>query len=164
MTLGQFAVAVGASKRWILNAFRVLGIRGGYTIENARRLAFANALKQAAGLPLTRGFPLADDALAAWPHARQWTLRGDDGAVRVTVDLERFLSDFHVRLSLARCWYAEKRRGRPPKRRKRGLAWAREHGVDTSLLAWSLSRTPEQRLRALDEEVEALRRLDAARP
>lgn len=163
MTLGQFAVAAGASTRWVLNAFRVLGLRGGYTVDNARRLAFARLLKETTGLPLKRGLPLADDALATWPADRTWSLRGGDGAVRVTVDLERFLSDCSVRLSLARCWYAEKQRGRPPRRRRRGLAWARAHGVDVELLAWSLARTPEERLRRLDEEVEALRRLDAAR-
>lgn len=158
-SLKQMAAAVGASTRWVLNAFRVLGVEGGYTVENAKRLSFARALKEACGLPLTRGWPLADDALGRWPEERTWTLAGPDGAVLVTVDLERFLSDFHVRLSLARCWVAEKARGRPPKRRKRGVAWAREYGEDISLLIESLKRTPEQRLRAVDDAQEVLQRL-----
>ena len=158
MTLGQFAVAVGAPKRWVQNAFRVLGLAGGYSVENARRLAFARALKDAAGFPISRGFPLAREALGRWPAEQTWSLHGDDGAVRLTVDLGRFLSDFHARLSLARCWYAERARGRPPRRRRGGVAWAREHGVDLSLLEAQLARTPAERLRQLDEAATFLAR------
>jgi len=153
------ATAVGASTRWVLNAIRVLGVEGGYSVENARRLAFARVLKEASGLPLGRGYALADEALGGWPEHGTWTLTGPTGTVLVTVDLERFLSDFNVRLSLARCWVAEKARGRPPGRRKHGVAWAREYGVDISLLEESLKSTPEQRLRAADEAFELVRSL-----
>jgi hypothetical protein len=103
------------------------------------------------GTPLRRAFPLAEAALARWPAHQTWDLRDPDGAVRVVIDLERFLSDYAVRLSLSRTFYAEKRRGRPRKRGRRGVALAKWYGVDISLLEESLRRTPEERLRLLDE-------------
>ena len=151
MTLGQFATAVGAPKRWVQNAFQALGLPAVYTEPLARRLAFAKAVKEACGMPLRRVFPLAEEALACWPADRTWELREPDGAVRVVIDLERFLSSYAVRLSLSRTFYAERRRGRPRKRRLRGLALAKWYGVDVSLLVESLKRTPEERLRLLDE-------------
>ncbi len=157
MTLGQFAVAVGAPKRWVQNAFQALGLPPRYTAELARRLSFARTVKAASKMSLRRAFPLAEEALAQWPQHRTWEFAGPDGVVRLTLDLERFLSDCAVRLSLARCRYAEKRRGRPPKKRRRGIAWARWYGVDISLLEASLRLTPEQRLKRLDEAVEFFR-------
>jgi hypothetical protein len=151
MTLGQFATAVGASKRWVQNAFQALGLPPEYSEPLARRLAFAKALKEACGTPLRRGFPLAGNVLARWPAERSWESPDADGAVRVTIDLERFLSDYAVRLSLSRTWYAEKRRGRPWKRR--GVALATWWGVDLTLMDESLKRTPAERLERLDEAV-----------
>jgi hypothetical protein len=151
MTMGQFATAVGAPKRWVQNAFQALGLPAVYTEPLARRLAFAKAVKEACGMPLRRAFPLAEEALARWPADRTWEHRDPDGAVCVVIDLERFLSDYAVRLSLSRTYYAEKRRGRPRKRKLRGIALAKWYGVDVSLLVESLKRTPEQRLRQLDE-------------
>ncbi len=158
MTLGQFAVAVGAPARWVQNAYQALGIPARYTEDLARRLSFARTVKAACGMSLRQAFPLAEEALARWPQHRTWELAGPDGVVRMTLDLERFLSDCTVRLSLARCWYAEKRRGRPPKKRRRGIAWAKWYGVDISLLEASLRLTPEQRLKRLDEAVEFFRK------
>jgi hypothetical protein len=152
MTLGQFATAVGASRRWVQNAFQALGLPAVYTDDLARRLAFAKELKEGCGLPLRRGFPLAKEALARWPVEKSWELRQADGSVRVMVDLERFLSTCAVRLSLSRTFYAEKRRGRPWKRR--GVALAKWYGVDLSLLDESLKRTPAERLERLDEAAE----------
>ena len=62
-----------------------------------------------------------------------------------------------MRLSLARSWYAERRRGRPPKRPRGGVAWAKWYGVDVTLLVESLKRTPAERLRALDANLEFLK-------
>jgi hypothetical protein len=156
LTLGQYATAVGAPARWVQNAHAVLGLGTAYTPEGARRLAFARLLKETAGMPLVDAYPLAAPALASWPTKRSWTLsRG--GAAAVTVDLERFLSDCSVRLSLARSWYVERRRGRPPKTRRRGVAWAKWYGVDVTLLVESLKRTPAERLRALDANLEFLK-------
>jgi hypothetical protein len=158
MTLGQFSVAVGAPKRWVQNAFQALGLPPEYTSELARRIRFAKVVKEACGMPLRQGFPLAEGAVGRWPEHRTWELVGPDGVVHMTLDLERFLSDCNVRLSLALCWYAEKRRGRPPKKRRRDIAWAKWYGVDVSLLEASLRLTPEQRLKRLDEAVEFFRK------
>jgi len=164
MTLGEFATAVGAPKRWVQNAFQALGLRAAYTEPLARRLAFARAVKEACGMPLRRAFPLAEEALARWPASKAWELRGPGDTVLVVIDLERFLSTYAVRLSLSRTFYAEKRRGRPRKRKLRGLALARWYGVDVSLLVESLRRTPEERLRQLDQAVEELRSMPVVRP
>jgi len=159
MTLGQFAVTVGAEKRWVQNALRVLGVREPYSFDLARRLAFAKLLKDGFGISLVRGFPLAGDAIAAWPGTRTWEYEGPEGMGKIVVNVERFLSDCTVRLSLSRTFYAEKPRGRPPKRRRRGLALAKWYGVDISLLEESLKLTPADRLKRLDENVEFLRRM-----
>ncbi len=163
LTLGQYATAVGAPKRWVQNAHAVLGLGARYTPEGARRLAFARLLKETAGMPLVDAYPLAAPALASWPAERSWTLAGRDGAAVVTVDLERFLSDCNVRLSLARSWYAERRRGRPPKTRRRGVAWAKWYGVDVTLLETSLRLTPAQRLDRLGEAAAFLRGIRTVR-
>ena len=159
MTLGQFAVAVGAPRRWVQNAMAVLGLPARYDAEGAKRLAFTRMLHQNLGMPLARAHQLAAPAVAAWPERSRWEYTSADDLVTLSVDLERFLSDYAVRLSLARTHYAEKRRGRPPKRRKRGVAGAREYGVDISLLEESLRRTPEERLRRLDEAAQFVQSL-----
>lgn len=157
MTLGQFATAVGAQKRWVQNAFAVLGLAPRYTVDGARRLAFAKMLKDEFAIPLVRGYPLAEPALACWPARRTWEHEGSNGVGRVVVDLERFLSDFSVRLSLSRTFYAEKRRGRRWQHDLRGVALAEWYGIDVSLLVESLKLTPEERLRRLEEAVEFLK-------
>jgi hypothetical protein len=162
MTLGQFSVAVGASPRWVQNARAALPLGGGYTVEKARRLALARALRRTCGMPLVEAYAAAGEALAGWPESRHWERTGSDG-VAVAVDLERFLGAFAARLSLARTLYGERERGRPRKVRRRGLALARDHGVDVGLLEASLARTPAERLRSLDRDVEFLRSLRPAR-
>jgi hypothetical protein len=152
MTLGQFAVAVGASTRWVQNALRALRPRPRYTPQAAQRLAFAHAVHARLGVPLGRGYELAREALAAWPRRKVWEYAADD-AVTLRVDLERFLSACAVRLSLSRTYYGEKRRGRPHKHVRHGIAGARDYGVDIGLLHEQLKRTPEERLRRLDEAV-----------
>lgn len=159
MKLGEYAVAVGAPKRWVQNARAALRERGPYTETSARRLAFAKAVKEACGMPLRAAYPLAAEALAAWPQQRSWSYQPGGGTMSLTVDLERFWSEHAARLSLSRSFYAEKRRGRP--RKRRGVALAKWYGVDVSLLEESLKRTPAERLEHLSanaEFVQALRR------
>ena len=161
MKLGEYAVAVGASKRWVQNARAALRERGPYTEAGARRLAFAKAVKEACGMPLRAAYPLATDALARWPAERTWSYRRPDAAASVSVDLERFLSEYAARLSLSRSFYAEKRRGRP--RKRHGVALAKWYGADVTLLETSLKLTPAQRLQRLEEAVaffRGVRRLD----
>ena len=164
MTLGQFAVIVGASRRWVQNSRAVLRLRGRYTEEGAKRLGLAREVRDATGMPLRRAWRLAEQALAAWPKQREWVQEGREASVRVVVDLERYLSNYAVRLSLSRTRYAERRRGRARRRPRDPIAAAREYGVDISLLEENLKRSPEERLRRLDEEAEALRNLRVAEP
>ena len=152
MTLGQFAVAVGAPRRWVQNARAVLRDRSPYREAGARRLALARVLRETSRMPLRKAYALAAEALAAWPARSTWTYQPSGAAAAVTVDLERFLSDYAVRLSLARSFYAERRRGRP--RKRRGVALAKWYGVDVSLLVESLKRTPAQRLKRMEEAAE----------
>ncbi len=156
MTLGQFSTAVGAPKRWVQNAMAVLALPPRYTVGGAKQLAFARMLNEAYGMPLVNTHPLAREALASWPQRGFWQLQGAGGAVALTVDLKRFLSNFAVRLSLSRAYYAERKRGRPRKRPKRGIAGAREYGIDITLLEESLKLTPEERLRRLDDTLRFL--------
>jgi hypothetical protein len=161
MTLGQFAVIVGASPRWVQNARAVLALGGRYTEEGARRLGLAREIRAATSMPLRRAWRLAQEALAAWPSRHEWVHEVPESSVRLVVDLERYLSTYAVRLSLSRTRYAERQRGRAPRRPRDPVAAARAYGVDTSLLEDNVKRSPEERLRRLDEAYEFFR---AARP
>jgi len=158
MTLGQFATAVGATPRWVQNARAVLKLHGRYSDDTARTLGLARELADATGMPLMRAFPLATSALAAWPAERQWTYANVDASVRMTIDLQRYLSAFSTRLSLARSAYQERRRGPRPARSRNPVAAATEYGWDVTLFDESFKLTPVQRLRRLDEMSEFFRR------
>ena len=163
ISLGRFATVVGAPPRWVQNAFRVLGLRPKYDEERAKVLGLARQLTETLRIPLVEAYPLAEQALASWPESTVWRWEDAVGIVRLEVDLERYLSTYAVRLSLSRTRYAEKRRGRPRKRRKHGIEAAREHGIDISLLQEQLKRSPAERLRTLDEAldfVQSMRRVD----
>lgn len=148
----------------MLNAFATLRLPRRYTEELARRLGLAREVHVATGMPLKRAFTLAPEVLAAWPAQRQWVLEGEGGMVSVAVDVERYLSAYAARLSLARSFYAERQRGRPRKRELSGIALAKWYGVDLGLVRESLKRTPGERLRVLDETVEALKSLKVVGP
>lgn len=158
MTLGQYAVAVGAETRWVQNARAVLGLRGSYTVRAARILGLARELSETTGMPLVRAYALARTALAAWPANRRWTHESADGAICLDVDIERYLSAFATRLSIALTTYAERTRGPRAARRRNAMEAAREYGYDLTLLEQSARLTPAQRLRRLDEMSEFFRR------
>jgi hypothetical protein len=157
MTLGQYAVAVGAKPRWVQNARAVLELRGGYTARSARILGLARELSESMDIPLVRAYALARTALAAWPAERRWIEESVDGAIRLEIDIERYLSVFSTRLSLALTSYAERTRG-PRSRRRDPITAAREYGHDPTLLELSARMSPAQRLRRLDGMSEFFRR------
>ena len=152
MTLGQFAVAIPAPPKWVLNAYAILELPPSYTVENARRFALTRVLEQAFGIPLKRSYHLALTTLREPPTPVSWRYESPDGTTSIVIDRERFLSNFTANLSCALAGYAERRRGRPPQRRRRGLAAAVEHGVDIDLLRESLKRTSSDRLQSLDDD------------
>jgi hypothetical protein len=141
----------------VQNARAVLRLRGPYTEQGARRLGLAREMHEATAMPLRRAWRLAQDALAVWPGQREWVHEGREASARIVVDLTRYLSNYASRLSLARTRYAERRRGRRPRRPRDPIAAARAYGVDISLLVENLKRTPEERLRTLDEMSEFFR-------
>jgi hypothetical protein len=159
MSLGRFATVVGASPRWVQNALQALELPRAYDEGSAKALGLARVLQESFGLPLVAAHPLAIEALESWPEVRVWRKEDPAAVVALEVDLERYLSGYASRLALARNWYAERRRGRPQTRRKRGIVGAAEHGVDIGLLKAALERSPEERLRQLDEDVEFLHTL-----
>ncbi len=152
MTLGRFAVAVGATPRWVLNALTRLGLPRRYGEPLARRLALARFVAEAAGTPLARAFALAGRALAeADPHG-EWRLEGP-GGVSLVIEMPRFFTGYGARLALALNRYDERVRGRRPRRRGSAVERARAYGVDVTLLDSALRRGPEQHMRMVAEDM-----------
>lgn len=161
MSLSQFSIAIGAPVKWVQNAHAVLGLKGRYTVSRARRFAMVRVLEHSVGLPLKLAYRLARGISAG---TGDWRMTSADGAVMLTVDLDRFTTTFAANLSRALVGYVERRRGRRLARRHRGVAAARERGVDVTLLRESLRRTSAERLRRLDEDVAFVQSLTVAKP
>lgn len=164
MGLSRFAVMVPATPKWIQNAAAGLGLKLRYTPEEARRLGLARLLHEELGVKLSQAWAAAGRALDR--GRGEVTARvTPDGAARLAIDMDRYLSDFAGRLSLARTHYEPRRRGRPARRPARSaVARAREYGLDITLLEWSLRLSPAGRLRRLNEHREFVRALRAASP
>ena len=159
MTLGRFATAVGASPRWVLNALARLRLpRRGYDETLARRLALCRFISEAVQTPLPHALRLADRALREAAPSSTWRAEGP-GGVSLVVDLPRFFTTYGANLALALNNYGEKPRGRRPSRRGSAIERARAYGVDMTLIDSALRRTPAERLRLLDENVQVMRRL-----
>ena len=157
MTLGQFAVAVGASPRWVLNALTRLRVPRRYDEPLARRLALAKTLHDSATLPLPRAWTEAARILAEADYFKDWQYESGDGLVTVRVDLPRFFTNYQVRLAVAHSSHAApKRRGRAPSRRGSAIERARAYGIDVSLLDSQLAQAPAQRVREMDVNNQAL--------
>ena len=163
MTLGQFATAVGAPPRWVLNALTRLRIPRRYTEPLARRLTLARLLAEGIGAPLPEAFALAGRALAETDPYGTWRYERP-GGISVVIEMPGFFNAYLPRLSLARTHYAERLRGRRLMRRGTAGERARAYGVDTTLLDSALRRTTEQRLRMLTENVEFLNALRRRAP
>ena len=99
MTLGQFATAVNATPRWVLNALARLGHKRAYSEPLARRLALARYLAEGVGMPLTEAWEVARDVLAL-PMTGVWR-RESLGGVTLTIELGRFYTTYGAHLSLA---------------------------------------------------------------
>jgi hypothetical protein len=161
MTLGQFSIAVGAEPRWVLNALTRLRLPRRYSEPLARRLALARILSESLRVNLKHAMELADQALPAGGSGKAWRFEAPDG-VTLEVDTARLLTNYGARLSLARTHYGEKPRGRRLQRRRSALERAAEYGFDLTLFDSALNRTPEERLRLLDENMEFVRKIRGA--
>ena len=157
MTLGQFATAVGATPRWVLNALTRLGLpRRRYDEPLARRLALARMIAESTRVPLPEAYELSGRALAeADPHG-QWRKESPNGAVILVIEMPRFFTSYGARLALARNKYGERLRSRRTTKRKSAVQRAKEYGIDVTLLASQLRHTPEQRLTNVAENMRAL--------
>ncbi len=159
MTLGQVALAVGATPRWVLNALTRLKVPRRYGEPLARRLALARVLHQSLELELPRAWRRAGRILAEADLHQPWTEPSGDGLVTVTVDLPRVMTMYAVRLALARSTYGERRRGRRDRRRRSAIQRAADWGMDTTLVTASLAESPAARVRELDLNREAFERM-----
>jgi hypothetical protein len=157
MTLEQFAVASGADPKWVKNAFAAVGAAPVYTEDEARCLGLTRVISATTGLPVRRAYAAAREALAHGDQAAFPISEAHDGSVRITVDVPRYVSTFLTRLALARK-AGERVRGRPAKRPADPIEYAREYGIDISLLESNLQRTPEERLRIASANSEFIRR------
>jgi hypothetical protein len=159
MTLAQFAYLLDADPKWVQNAAAALGGSLRYTLPTAQRLAVARALAETAGMPLPRAYTIAGKVLRKSGGSREPVRVSDDtDPVAVTVDVFRILAAVSVGLSRLRTMYAPRRRGRPATLRRDPIRVAEEYGLDLSLLAANLKRTPAQRLRQLDAMADFRRR------
>jgi len=156
MTLGQFAVAVGASPRWVLNALTRLRVPRRYDEPLARRLALAKALHDSAAFSLPPAWEKAGRILAEADYFKDWATESDDGSVTLVVHLPRIFTNYQARLALSRTHFAPKRRGRAPSRRGSAIERARAYGIDVTLLDTQLAQAPAQRVREMDANNQAL--------
>jgi hypothetical protein len=160
MTLGEFAYLLEVDPKWVQNASAVLGGSLRYTLPVAQRLAVARALTASTGVPLPRAFAAAGDVLRRYGGSRQPVQLGQAGeTVAVKVDVYRILAAVNVGLSRLHTIYAPRLRGRPTATSRDPIRRAAEYGLDLTLLAANLRRTPAERLRQLDAMADFKRRV-----
>jgi hypothetical protein len=160
MTLHQFAAAVGADPKWVLNTTRLLGRRLRRTPAEARWLRLVRLLHQDVGLSLAAANRAATQAFTA-TGPNIIAAASLDGSAAVVVDRARFESSFVAALGAALTLAGPRRRGRRRKPGRDALTAARAYGVDLGLLRASLALSPAERLERLDENATFL---DAVRP
>jgi enoyl-CoA hydratase/carnithine racemase len=164
MSLAEFAVAVGATPKWVQNARALLHCAGPYTAAEALRLGLVREIHTSLQVSLKQANSMAGRALEIGGVGPAVAHSSPDGIVDVLIDVPRYLSNFAVRLSRARTEYEPRRRGRPPRRRTASaVERAREYGFDIGLLRDGLRLTPAERLRRLESDRSFVRRLAATR-
>jgi hypothetical protein len=164
MTLAEFAYLLDVDPKWVQNAAATLGGSLRYTLRTAQKLAVARALTESAGMPLPRAWALAGEALRKFGGSNELVpVTADGDPVVVTVDVYRIVAAVTVGLSRLGTMYAPRQRGRPAKARRDPIRAAEEYGVDLTLLAANLRRTPAERLRQLDAMADFRRRAHRAR-
>jgi|GEM_PF-1205312 len=149
MTLGQFAVLVGAPRKWVQNALMTLGEPSNYSVAGGQRLRLARLIQETVGSDLARACRVADRCLEDQGNRSAWTVSAPDRSVRLVIDRARFLSSFAVALSASRAWYRERRRGRRSREPlDRQLA---RRGIDPAALRRTAAMAPAERLERIEE-------------
>jgi hypothetical protein len=163
MTASQFATAVGADAKWILNSASLLRRRVNRNAADAKWWGLLRLLTERLGLPLRLAADAATRCLRQGGSVRQISVNADpSGAASVLVDLHRYQSTFLGNLSRALVLETPKRRGRPSRLLTRGNAAvesAVRYGVDLGLVQAALARTPAQRLEMLEANARFIRGL-----
>lgn len=164
MTLAEFAYLLDVDPKWVQNAAAALGGSLRYTLPTAQRLAVARALAETAGMSLPRAWAIAGGVLRKSGGSKEPVHVSADGdPVAVTVDVYRIVAAVSVGLSRLHTMYAPRQRGRPARVRRDPIRAAEEYGLDLTLLAANLRRTPAERLRQLDAMADFRRRVRRAR-
>ncbi|HKP76512.1 MAG TPA: hypothetical protein VJT67_13370 [Longimicrobiaceae bacterium] len=161
MTLAQFALAVNADRKWVLNAAAALGREFSPSEPEARRLGLARLIQQVAGKPLRTAYALAESALAS--GERSIVARSPDGSVSVRVDVSRYLRTYAQWLSRAYA-HQPRRRGRPLGPRSGTRRTAESYGLDLTLIDANLRRPLAERLSEADDAAELMASFHQADP
>lgn len=163
LTLAEVAYLADAPPKWVLNTSAALGLPSAYTLPLARRLYVMRLLQRATGCSLERAEVLAVRLLQGGDESNNPTVASvaldDQGALCMQLDVARLNSTFHARRSALNTTVAPHVRGRPRTREHDPLETARAWGLDLSLLASNLRRTPTERLRQLDAMADFRRRV-----
>ena len=155
MTLAHARKVTGIPAKRIQNAFRVLGKPLEYPLEDVRRLGLSLLLADYFCMELRRAWEVAGDALRKPEEIVRY---GAPGRPQIEIDVPRYLTDFGLKCALA-AKFPPRMAGRPGRNRRAKIS-PREFGIDLDALQANLERTPEERLKRLDENwkfVQALR-------
>ena len=157
MTLGFASAVTGASPKRIQNACAVLGRGFQYPVDDVRRLGLAFWLVDSFVMELAWAWEFAGQALKGKTDVVRF---GHPGGPVLEIDVARYASDFA--LACARVLKdppptVGRRAHDRPRRVRNAIKAARDFGIDIDALDEGLKRTPEERLRSLDENWRFLR-------
>ena len=151
MTAHQFAIAAGATRKWVQNASMILGRRFRYTADEAKWLGLIRTLNLGLKVPLHS----ASDLVMQMRRSRGATdvlpASDESSVARIVVDRDLYDSIATARLSRALLLEEPRTRGRRPAAATDRVKAAEEYGIDVSLLRDALGRSPGERLAALNE-------------
>lgn len=154
MTLAHASEITGAPRKRIQNAFHLLGKPLEYPIEDVRRLGLTLLLVDYFSMELRRAWEVAGSALKKPEEVVRY---GMAGTPLLEIDVPRYLTDFGIQCARV-AKYPPRMAGRP--RHRRPKISPRDFGIDVDALEANARRTPEERLKSLDENwkfVQALR-------
>jgi|SRR5579859_3288733 len=147
MTLAYACKVTGAPAKRIQNAFQVLNRGFGYPLQDVRRLGLAMMLVDLFTMDLITAWDFAGDALRQPDDVVRF---GGKGKPHLEIDVPRYLSDFALRCAAA-IKFPPRTAGRP-RRQTRPRVTPRDFGIDLEAIEANAKRTPEERLRSLDED------------
>ena len=154
MTLAYACKVTGARPKRIQNAFHLLRVGFEYRLEDVRRLGLAIWLVDSFVMELNWAWEFAGEALKSPQEVVRF---GHPGGPVLEIDVGRYLSNFA--LACAAALKNPPRTAGRPGRVKRVKMSPAEFGIDMDALRDNAARTPEERLRSLDENWKFLQAL-----